>query len=77
MGKFELETAPPSEELLAVAKQELRETPEVRAAAVEELRKLVEAATDLCYPTDEEFLIIFLRPTKFYAESALKLVGWS
>lgn len=74
MGSFELETAPPSAELLEVAREELRETPEVRQAAVEELRKLLQAATDLNFPDDAEFLIIFLRPTKFYAESALKLM---
>ncbi|XP_058058022.1 clavesin-1-like [Anopheles bellator] len=74
MAKFELETQPPSAELLEVARVELRETPEVRAAAVEELRKLLAAATDLNFPDDEEFLVIFLRPTKFYPESALKLM---
>ena len=73
-GPFEIDRSPPSAELLEVAKQELRETPEVRAAAIEELRKLL-SASDLSFPDDEEFLLIYLRPTKFYPESALKLVS--
>ncbi|XP_049282801.1 retinaldehyde-binding protein 1-like [Anopheles funestus] len=72
-GPFEIDRSPPSAELLEVAKQELRETPEVRAAAIEELRKLLKAS-DLNFPDDEEFLLIYLRPTKFYPESALKLM---
>ncbi|XP_058816089.1 retinaldehyde-binding protein 1-like [Topomyia yanbarensis] len=71
---FDLDLSPPSAELLEVARQELRETPEVRAAAIVELRKLLEAATDLYFPDDDEFLIIFLRPCHFYPESALKLM---
>ncbi|XP_055544917.1 alpha-tocopherol transfer protein-like [Wyeomyia smithii] len=71
---FEIDQSPPSAELLEVARQELRETPEVRAAAIAELRKLLAAASDLYFPDDDDFLIIFLRPTHFYPESAIKLM---
>lgn len=57
------------------AKEELRETPEVRAKAIEELKKLLAENKDLYYPNDDDFLTVFLRPTKFYPESALKLVS--
>lgn len=72
---FDVELGTPSAELLEVARQELRETPELRAAALAELRTLLNAATDLSFPDDDEFLLIYLRPTHFYAESALKLVS--
>ncbi|XP_049538607.1 retinaldehyde-binding protein 1-like [Anopheles darlingi] len=72
-GPFDIDCSPPTAELLEVAKNELRETPEVRAAAIEELRKLLKAS-DLSFPDDDEFLLIYLRPTKFYPESALKLM---
>ncbi|KXJ78767.1 hypothetical protein RP20_CCG003565 [Aedes albopictus] len=71
---FDLETGPPSAELLEVARQELRETPEVRAAAIEELRKLLHASSDLSFPDDDDFLLFYLRPSHFYPESALKLM---
>lgn len=72
---FDLETGPPSAELLEVARKELRETPEVRAAAIEELRKLLQASSDLSFPDDDDFLLFYLRPTHFYPESAIKLVS--
>ncbi|XP_055642662.1 alpha-tocopherol transfer protein-like [Toxorhynchites rutilus septentrionalis] len=71
---FDVELGPPSAELLEVSHQELREIPELRAAAVAELRTLLQAASDLSFPDDEEFLLIYLRPCHFYAESALKLM---
>ncbi|XP_058447584.1 retinaldehyde-binding protein 1-like [Malaya genurostris] len=71
---YDLDLSPPSAELLEVARQELRETPEVRAAALIELRKLLQAATDLYFPDDDDFLIMFLRPSHFYPDSAIKLM---
>ncbi|EDS40010.1 cellular retinaldehyde-binding protein [Culex quinquefasciatus] len=71
---FELDVGPPSAEVLEVARQELRETPEVRVAAILELRKLLQAATDLSFPDDDDFLVAFLRPSHFYVDSALKLM---
>uniref|UniRef100_A0A1Q3FZQ0 Putative phosphatidylinositol transfer protein sec14 n=1 Tax=Culex tarsalis TaxID=7177 RepID=A0A1Q3FZQ0_CULTA len=72
--KFDIDTDPPSEELLEFARKELRETPEIRAAAILELRALLKDATDLHYKDDDEFLLIFLRPCHFYPESALKMM---
>lgn len=58
-----------------VAERELRETPEVKAKAIAELRELLEAETDLKCPLhNEEWLVRFLRPCKFYPESAKELV---
>lgn len=71
---FDLEVSPPSAELLEIARQELRETPEVRAAAIEELRKSLKASTELNFPDDDEFLLSYLRPCHFYVDSALKLM---
>ncbi|XP_058447583.1 alpha-tocopherol transfer protein-like [Malaya genurostris] len=73
-GPFEVDTTPPSAEVMEVARQELRETPEIKAAAIAELRKLLKAATDLQFPDDDDFLVLYLRPTHFYPESALKLM---
>lgn len=73
--KFDIDTDPPSEELLEFARKELRETPEIREAAILELRALLKEATDLHYKDDDEFLLIFLRPCHFYPESALKMVS--
>ncbi|XP_063838487.1 clavesin-1-like isoform X2 [Ostrinia nubilalis] len=57
------------------AEKELRETPEIVAAAIEELRKLLRGETGLVIPIDNnEFLMKFLRPCKFYAESAYKRI---
>lgn len=63
------------EEFQLQAVNELRETPEIRAQALVELRKLLAEAKDLYYADDDDFLTIFLRPTKYYPESAMKLVS--
>ncbi|XP_055838231.1 clavesin-2-like [Episyrphus balteatus] len=55
-----------------IAKVELRETPEVREAAIKELRELLHACDDLKYRDDDEFLVIFLRACHFYPKSALE-----
>lgn len=73
--KFDIDTDPPTPELLEVARKELRETPEVREASIKELRSLLKEATDLHYKDDDDFLLIFLRPCHFYPESALKMVS--
>lgn len=73
---FDIDTSPPTSELLDIAHRELRETPELRAASIEELRRLLHNATDLHYRDDDDFLLIFLRPCHFYPESALKMVSF-
>lgn len=74
MPDFKLERGELNEETKALAERELRETPERVAESVERLRELLRENKDLHYRDDEEFLLIFLRPTKFYPESALALM---
>ncbi|XP_015509817.1 alpha-tocopherol transfer protein-like isoform X1 [Neodiprion pinetum] len=77
LGDFtlEFELGPPSAELVEVAKNELRETPERTKEAVAQLRELLNGETDLVWPSDNEaWLVRFLRPVKFYPASALKLI---
>lgn len=75
MSRFTLNTDPLSAEAQAVAVKELRETPEIREAALIELRELLHNTPDLNYSDDDYYLLIFLRPTHFYPASALKLVS--
>lgn len=72
---FDIEVDAPGDELMEIARRELRETPETRAQAVEELRALLREAKDMHFSEEEAFLLIFLRPCHFYAESALKMVS--
>jgi len=72
--KIRLESEAPSEEVRIVAEKELRETPERVKEATKALRELLRAETTLYFRDDDEFLIKFLRPTKFYPESALQLM---
>uniref|UniRef100_A0A1A9WKQ6 CRAL-TRIO domain-containing protein n=1 Tax=Glossina brevipalpis TaxID=37001 RepID=A0A1A9WKQ6_9MUSC len=62
-------------ETIELAKNELRETPEVKQTAIMELRQLLHACPDLHYKDDDEFLIIFLRTCHFYPESAFEKVS--
>ena len=71
---FVLDTSPISEETKEIAVSELRETPEVVEAALKELKELLKNDENLVYEIDDDFLMIFLRPTKFYAKSAYELV---
>jgi retinaldehyde-binding protein 1 len=71
---FDIDTSPESAELLAIAEKELRETPEVRAKGIAELRDLLKKNPDLVYTDDEDYLVIILRVCHWYPESALKLV---
>ncbi|KAF5300289.1 hypothetical protein FQA39_LY11146 [Lamprigera yunnana] len=71
---FTLETGPLTAEVKEVAKLELRETPENVAKGLEELKALLKNDPSLNFSTDDDFLIIFLRPCKFYAKSAYELM---
>lgn len=72
---FDLDLSPPDEELQAVAAKELRETPEVVAAALAELRELLKNDDKIYFRTDDDkVLIMYLRPCKFYAKSAYELM---
>jgi len=71
--RFELEEL--SEEGREVAERELRETPENKENGIKELRKLLEKESDLVVPSDNDgWMIRFLRPCKFYPESAFELI---
>ncbi|XP_050438044.1 alpha-tocopherol transfer protein isoform X2 [Adelges cooleyi] len=64
-----------SPELQEVALKELRETPERKEDAICELKKLLEQDKDLKTPLhNNAWLIRFLRPTKYYPESAYNLI---
>ncbi|XP_065357690.1 alpha-tocopherol transfer protein-like isoform X2 [Calliphora vicina] len=72
--KLQFELGEPSERSKEVAARELRETPENIKNATAELKKLLDAETDLKCPRDDLFLLRFLRVCKFYPDSALKLI---
>lgn len=57
-----------------VAETELRETPERVKEALERLRELLKENKDLHFGDDDDLLTIFLRPCKWYPESALALM---
>ncbi|KAL0274471.1 UNVERIFIED_CONTAM: hypothetical protein PYX00_006884 [Menopon gallinae] len=59
---------------MAKAERELRETPEVRKKALEDLRALLENEKNMYFADRDEILIRYLRPVKFYPESALALM---
>ncbi|XP_022128839.2 retinaldehyde-binding protein 1 [Pieris rapae] len=63
-----------SEETKAIAEEELRETPERVKEALERLRELLKENKDLYFGDDDEILTIFLRPCKWYPESAIALM---
>lgn len=58
-----------------LAEKELRETPERTKEALERLRELLKENKDLYYGDDDDLLTIFLRPCKWYPESAIALVS--
>lgn len=64
-----------SEEDKQKALDELRETPENVKEGLEKLRELLDADIHLFIPSEfDEFLMKFLRRTKFYPDSAYKLI---
>ncbi|CAG9566642.1 unnamed protein product [Danaus chrysippus] len=63
-----------SEETKAIAERELRETPERVREALERLRELLKENKDIYFGDEDEILTIFLRPCKWYPESALALM---
>lgn len=71
---FDMITHPPGPEARALAEKELRETEENVKNGIEGLRKLIEEDKTIYYSTDDDFLMIFLRPCKFYPQSAYELI---
>lgn len=72
-NKFDIDTSPETPELLAIAKEQLRETPEIREKAIVELRELLKNS-DLIFSDDDEFLTIILRKCHWYTDGAMQLV---
>ncbi|GBP06041.1 hypothetical protein EVAR_3279_1 [Eumeta japonica] len=71
---FRLErTVELSPDTRALAERELRETPERVREALERLKELLKEHKDLYFGEDDELLTIFLRPCKWYPESAVAL----
>lgn len=71
--QMELEDLKP--EVQEIARKELRETPDVKRDAVAELRDLLKEEKDLHVPLNNDiWLVRFLRPCKFYPESARDLI---
>ncbi|XP_026469370.1 alpha-tocopherol transfer protein-like [Ctenocephalides felis] len=56
------------------AEKELRETPEVVEEGLKALRQLIEDEPDFYFPDDVDYMTEFLRPCKYYAESAMDLM---
>ncbi|XP_032668664.1 clavesin-1 [Odontomachus brunneus] len=71
---FEIQTGPPGPEAKALAEKQLRETEENVKNGIETLKKLLQEKPNLYYNTDDEILMTFLRPCKFYPKSALDLM---
>ncbi|BES88671.1 CRAL_TRIO_N [Nesidiocoris tenuis] len=70
-----LETDEVSSEAKEIARKELRETPEIVEASIKELKALLKEEEGLYCPLENDaWLVRFLRPTKYYPESALTLV---
>nr|XP_050039171.1 alpha-tocopherol transfer protein-like [Dermacentor andersoni] len=62
------------ESLDDVARRELGETPAVKRTALEELRQLISGEPSLNCPTDDDFLVKFLRARKYDTQSAFENV---
>nr|CAD7395938.1 unnamed protein product [Timema cristinae] len=76
MGDYtlQLELDELGEECERIAREELRETPEVVADALRKLKELIRDEKDLNVSLEDYFLIRFLRPCKFYPHSALERI---
>ncbi|XP_058795506.1 alpha-tocopherol transfer protein-like [Phymastichus coffea] len=76
IGKIEFKFDPDelSSEMQARAAKELRETPENIEEALKILREHIKGEPDLKVPTDQEHLQKFLRPCKWYPDSAFELM---
>ncbi|XP_018897715.2 alpha-tocopherol transfer protein-like isoform X1 [Bemisia tabaci] len=70
---IKLEDDPIGPESALVAERELRETPERIRESCEQLRALMKEHR-LVFREDDDFLLTFLRPTKYYSHSALDLM---
>lgn len=75
MSLYDIDVGPETPELLEIARDQLRETPENREIGFRELRELLKKNPDINYREDDEFLEGVLRCCHWYAEGAIKLVS--
>lgn len=60
--------------LEAVARRELNETPETKRKGLSQLRELISEDQSLCCPSDDAFLIKFLRARKYDVDRAFQTI---
>ncbi len=72
---YDVDTSAESAELLKIARDQLRETPENREKGFKELRELLKENSDLRFREDDAFLEVILRCCHWYPEGAIKLVS--
>lgn len=72
---YDIDTSAETAELLEIARDQLRETPEIREKGFKELRELLHKNPDLNFREDDAFLEVVLRCCHWYAEGAIKLVS--
>ncbi|GFR17386.1 alpha-tocopherol transfer protein [Trichonephila clavata] len=60
--------------MIQIAKEELNETNETRAAALDKIRKYIKKERNLKCPMEDEYLLQFLRARKFDAKRAFSLL---
>lgn len=73
-SKIRIETEPLTPELQEKAKRELRESPEVVETAIAELRTALKGQKNIYFDDDDEILLRYLRPCKFYPDSTMDLM---
>ncbi|CAN7949464.1 unnamed protein product [Ixodes pacificus] len=61
-------------DLQAMAYEELEETPQLKRDTVRELRNLIKEEPDLRCPSDDAFLVKFLRARKYHVEEAFSTI---
>ncbi|XP_077520409.1 alpha-tocopherol transfer protein-like [Amblyomma americanum] len=64
----------PKPNLEETARLELGETPETKMKSLQYLRRLIEGTSSLNIPTDDEFLMSFLRARKYCVQEAFEMV---
>ncbi|GFX87525.1 alpha-tocopherol transfer protein-like [Trichonephila clavipes] len=69
---YHLDTLP--DKFIQIAKEELGETDEIRGSALEQFRKRILGDKKLKCPTNDEFLIQFLRARKYNVDKAMELL---
>lgn len=72
--RFRLECENLSEESRQVAEVELRETPDQVQESLRQLKQMLKDDSTIYFKDDDFLLQVFLRPTKYYAESAFQLM---